>query len=108
MVNVCELLINAVTLNEPKMLTGSTQKGMWLDISLSIGNTRTVKPPAKRQDLNHSFVSYAKHVKPVSLPCEASEPQGTPLGMRAEDGGKSKSHSVMGRIGIEQKQYYPT
>jgi hypothetical protein len=68
MVNIRELLINTVMFEEPKMLTGSTQNGKWLDISVWDGNTRTTKPSVKRQDLNHSFVSYAEHDKPASLP----------------------------------------
>ena len=74
MVNKCELLINAVTAKEPKMLRGSPQNGKWLDISFAVGNTRTTKPSAKRQDLNRPFVSYVEHGKPVSLPPKASEP----------------------------------
>jgi len=41
-----------------------------------------------------------KHGKPVSLPEMASEPQGTPMGMRAEEIGKSERHPVMGWIWI--------
>jgi hypothetical protein len=68
MVNVGKLLINAVKNEEPKMLTGSAQKGIWLVISLVSGNTRTTKPSVKRQDLNHPYVSYTEHGKPASLP----------------------------------------
>jgi len=68
MVNTCKLPINAVTTKEPKMLIGSAQNGKWLDISFAVGNTRTTKPSAKRQDLNHSFVSYVEHGKPVFPP----------------------------------------
>jgi len=90
------------------MLTGSTQNGRWLDISFDDGDTRTIKPSAKRQDLNHSFVSYAEHGKPASPPQKASEPQGTPLEVQAADCGKSESHSVTEWIGIERKQHHPT
>ncbi len=68
MVNICKLLINAVNHKEPKMLTGSNPKGKWLDISVNVGNTRTIRPSANRQDLNHPFVSHAEHGKPVSPP----------------------------------------
>jgi hypothetical protein len=39
-----------------------------------------------------------KHGKPVFLPEMASEPQGTPVGMRAEEIGESECHPVIGWI----------
>ena len=68
MVNVRELLINAVIHKEPKMLTGSAQKGCgWLFPSV-LEIHGQIKPPVNRQDLNHSSVSYVEHGKPPSLP----------------------------------------
>jgi len=108
MVNIRELLINAVSCKEPKMLTGSAQKGCGWIFPCFLEIHGQIRPPANRQDLNHSFVSYAEHGKPASPPQKASEPQGTPLEVQAADCGKSESHSVAEWIGIERKQHHPT
>lgn len=63
-VNICELLINVVRSNEPKMLTGSAQKGRgWLAL-LQPGATWTSTPPANRQDLTRSCHSMRNTVSP--------------------------------------------
>lgn len=76
MVNESELLINVVSYDEPKMLTGSHQKGKWLGVGISLISTVDVTPPAKRQDLTHSGI-YAERDNLVTFPsgktsCEAS------------------------------------
>ena len=41
MANICEPLVNVVTLNRLKLLISLDQNGMQSDILVSIGNTRT-------------------------------------------------------------------
>lgn len=64
MVNESELLINAVNGNEPKMLTGLNQNGMWSRLRVTISLNVDVAPPAKRQDLTYSGI-YAERGNPV-------------------------------------------
>ena len=51
--NICELLINVVMLNKPKVLTGLDQKVRGMVRGLSIPSTHSRIPPAKRQALTH-------------------------------------------------------
>lgn len=67
MTNASELLINAVMIDKPKMLTGLNQKGMRSATPVSSWSTRIQGPPVNRQGLTH-LVNQVKHGKPVSLP----------------------------------------
>jgi hypothetical protein len=75
-----------------------------------------VEPPAERRDLTYADTC-TERGKPIGLPrpsteaqtekagrARESEPQGKPMGLWAEDGGKSESLPVMGRIGIELEE----
>lgn len=80
MVNQCELLINVVKPNVPKVL-GTTPKGMrWLFLFLG-RDTRTINLTADRQNLTRS-VTYVERGKPVNPPARESAPQGKPMGLR--------------------------
>jgi hypothetical protein len=63
-----------------------------------------VEPPAERRNLTYAGTC-TERGKPVDLPVvtaiRESEPQGEPMGLRVEDGGKSECLPVMGRIGVE-------
>jgi hypothetical protein len=63
-----------------------------------------VEPPAERRNLTYAGTG-TERGKPVGLPrvcCEReSEPQGEPMGLRVEDGGRSECLPVVGRIGVE-------
>jgi len=63
-----------------------------------------IEPPAERRNLTHTGTC-TERGKPVGLPAVAtaweSEPQGEPMGLRVEDGGRSECLSVTGRIGVE-------
>jgi hypothetical protein len=63
-----------------------------------------VEPPAERRNLTYAGIC-AERGKPVDLPVvtatRESEPQGEPMGLRVEDGGRSECLLVMGRIGVE-------
>jgi hypothetical protein len=63
-----------------------------------------VEPPAERRNLTYAGTC-AERGKPVDLPVvtatRESEPQGEPMGLRVEDGGRSECLPVMGRIGVE-------
>jgi len=63
-VNICELPINVVRSNEPKMLTGSAQKGRGRAASSIPGAARTEKPPANRQNLTRPCHSTRNTVNP--------------------------------------------
>lgn len=52
--NVSELLINTVSINKPKLLSGLNQNGVWLVISVRSGDTSSFTPPVKRQALTQS------------------------------------------------------
>jgi hypothetical protein len=59
------------------------------------------EPPAERQDLTHTGTC-TERGKPVGLPAiRESEPQGTLMGLRVWDGGRSECLPVMGGIGVE-------
>src|SRR2546423_5132070 len=52
MVNICELLINLVNHDKPKLLTGLSQKASGMGVSLHARYTRSINPPGDRQNLN--------------------------------------------------------
>jgi hypothetical protein len=52
MVNGCELLINLVIRNKPKLLIGLGQKASGMDVSFVHRYTRSKNPPGDRQNLN--------------------------------------------------------
>ena len=99
MVNTCELLINVVNWDKPKMLTGLGQNGKGSGMDAPNSSIANGEPPAERQNLTHT-VTCTERGKPVGLRKMESEPQGTRIGLRVWDGGKSKSLPVMGRIGV--------
>ena len=66
MSNKCEMLINVVKQNKPKMLKGLGQKVRGMDRVLYVHPTQSVIPPAERQALTHP-VKTAEHGKPNCL-----------------------------------------
>ena len=64
MVNTCESLINVVTENKPKMLTGLDQNGTWPSSDAHNSSDADDAPPAKRRDLTHSG-THEERGKPV-------------------------------------------
>ena len=101
MVNRCELLINVVNRDKPKMLTGLSQKGKGSGMDAPNSSITDKEPPAKRQDLTHTGTC-TERGKPVGLPdIRESEPQGALMGLRVWDGGGSECLPVMGGIGVE-------
>ena len=53
MVNICELLINVVNVNKPKMLSGLDQNGERIGIDIRASSITDATPPAERQNLTH-------------------------------------------------------
>ena len=108
MVNICELLINVVNCDKPKVLTGLSQNGKGSGMDAPNSSIADNAPPAERQNpslhsgqaLNHMGTCMERG-KPVGLPVKEGEPQGTLMGLRVEDGGKSQCLPVMGGIGVE-------
>jgi hypothetical protein len=109
MVNGSELLINVVTPNKPKVLTGLSQKGKWPGARAIKSLAADEVPPAERQDLTHSLVFTRNVVSPYPSRWE-SESQGEPIGVRVEDDGGSEGHLVMRWIGVTPRrgQHHPT
>ncbi len=68
MVNIRELLINAVTANRLKRLTSLPQKGTWSGSGAAHSPDADDAPPVERQHLRRSRGTCAKHGKPVFLP----------------------------------------
>ena len=66
-VNTCELSLNVVKIEEPKTLTGSTQKGKWPGTGAAFSPVMDEVPPAEREDLPHPVIQ-TEHGKPVILP----------------------------------------
>ena len=104
MVNKCELSINVVRSNKPKMLSGhkpgglsqkATERVQGLPTPLTWASGCSLPTlPADREDLNHP-VTQAEHGKPVSLPApivsgQVGRPQGQPTVVRVEENGKSE------------------
>jgi hypothetical protein len=91
MVNISELLINVVTCDKPKMLTGLSQNGKGSGMDAPNSSIADDAPPAERQNpslhsgqaLTHTGTG-TERGKPVgSLGfARESEPQGTLMGLR--------------------------
>ena len=64
--NICELLINVVIDDRPKMLIGLNQKVRGMDGPVRCCPTRSMIPPANRQTLTHC-VKLAEQGKPNYL-----------------------------------------
>lgn len=74
MLNTCELLINVVNWDKPKMLTGLGQNGKGSGMDAPNSSIADGEPPAMRQNLTHT-VTCTERGKPVGLPEKESEPQ---------------------------------
>jgi hypothetical protein len=54
MVNLCELLLNTVSIEVPKLLLGINQKVCGWSFRSRLGMRRYIQPPVKRQNLSQS------------------------------------------------------
>ena len=99
--NICELLINAVSDDRPKMLTGLDQKVRGMVETVRFCFTRSVTPPANRQVLTHR-IKLAEQGKPNHLHTDMeSDPQGEPIGEWVKEVGISECHFVMEWIRVQ-------
>lgn len=101
--NTCELLLNVVIFDRPKMLAGLDQKVRGMVGTFRCCSTRPAIPPANRQTLTHC-VKLAELGKPNHLhSCYlmGSEPRGKPTGGWVKEVGESEGRSVMGRIRVQ-------
>ncbi len=105
-VNPGEPLLNVVRRNKPKTLTGLSQKACGPAEEFPSLLSQTPAPPANRRDLPHARVCTRNVVSPSSSLGE-SGPQGTPMGWRVWEDGRSQRRSVMGRIGGEPSGNIP-
>jgi hypothetical protein len=99
MANRCELPINAVKANKPKMLRGLNQKVRDGHEGIQFPSSETTPSPANRQGPNPSRHTSGTW-KVRNSPNRESEPQGTPMELRIEEDGGSERSPVMGEIGI--------
>lgn len=63
-VNRCESLLNVVTANKPKGLTGLNQNGKWSGVGAIKSPTVDAAPPAERRDLPQSWYLLGNVVSP--------------------------------------------
>lgn len=106
-VNRCESALNPVSCDVPKMLSGTGQNGMWVRLRACHSRSEDIEPTGEKPAPNLPLSLTQNTVSPNPCPCWASEPQGTPLGMRVWDVGKSECRAVIARIGIEGNQHHP-
>jgi hypothetical protein len=66
MVNPGEVLLKAVSLNKPKMLTGLNQKGTWSGTGAQFSPVTDVAPPADKHDLTPGSIAKMNEVTPLS------------------------------------------
>ncbi len=98
--NICELFLNVVIFDRPKMLIGLSQKARGRDKTLCFCFTRSLIPSADRQTLTH-HVESVEHGKPNYLHLSMeSEPQGELIGKWVKEVGESECSSVMGLIPV--------
>ena len=87
MVNTCELLINVVNGNKPKVLTSPKRtnrlgpKGKWPGVRVSSSLTADDAPPANRRNPSASLRTGSNPFDGLSV--ERGKPVGLPLGKRA-------------------------
>src|SRR5262249_49668082 len=96
--NIREVLIKTVKFVEPKLLSGSGQKarGPVRGLSVPRRRRRATGREARPNPLGYERGTWETR----SLPARESEPQGEPMGLRAEEEGGSESRPVMGRRGV--------
>lgn len=107
-VNRCESALNPVSCNVPKMLSGTNQNGVWVGLRACHSRSEDFGPTGEKPAPNLPLSLMRNTISPYPCPSLASEPQGTPLGMRVWDVGKSECRVVTTRIGIEGNQHHPT
>ncbi len=104
MVSICELSINTVKTDQPKMLTGWSQKALWRVQGLEHLLSWAATPPVNRENLT-PVVAHTEHGKPVCFLSlfgegEESQAQARSMGMRVKDAGESECCSVIERIRV--------
>ena len=62
------MLIKAVMLDKPKMLSGLNQNGMWSGTGADRSPVVDVAPPAERHDLTPGSIAEMNEVTPLSSP----------------------------------------
>ena len=102
MVNISEPTINLVNWTMPKMLTGMNQKVRERVFGWVQFQSKDDSSPGDSRHLTFQLSLMRNMVSPYSRPSGQSEPQGTPMGMRVWDAGKSECRAVIVRIGVEE------
>jgi RNA-directed DNA polymerase len=99
--SVCEILLNVVTANKPKMLTG-LPKGN----GVSTGGPRSpvvnVEAPGGKGWTSPTLAWKRTRASPYLSRHRESDPQGKPTEVWVQERGKSEGPSVMEGIGVEQ------
>jgi hypothetical protein len=92
MVNRCEPSLNVVIPNKPKMLTGLNQKVRSTVWSLILAPSWAYKATGEQRAPKPSLSFTRNTVSPYRSSPEVGTPQGEPMAVRVEEGGKSECH----------------
>jgi hypothetical protein len=98
MLKTTEPLINAVNDNEPKMLTGSTQKGTWPGTGALHSPFAEHKATGGQAGAKRSIGTSAEHGKPVALPLWGRKAVRPTVALRVKEAGKSEGRAAAARI----------
>jgi hypothetical protein len=98
MLKVTEPLINVVNDNEPKMLVGSTQKGMWPGTGALRSPIADRTATGEQAGAKRSVGTSAEHGKPVTLLIRGRKAARPTAALRAEEAGESERRAAMAWI----------
>lgn len=98
MLKITEPPINVVNYNEPKMLTGSTQKGTWPGTGAPLSPYAEHKAIGEEAGAKRFIGTIAQHGKPAALLDRGRNAVRPTMALRVEEAGKSEGRAVMARI----------
>lgn len=102
-VNVSEPMINLVNWQHAKDADRHEPKGTWSGLWMGLVPEQGQQPPpGDSRHLTFQLSFMRNMVSPYSRPLGQSEPQGTPMGVRVWDAGKSECRAVIAWIGVER------
>jgi hypothetical protein len=105
-VNRCESALNPVSCDVPKMLSGTSQNGVWVGLRACHSRSEGFGPTGEKPAPNLPSARTQNTISPYLRPNWAGEPQGTLLEVRVWDVGKSERRVVTTRIGVEGNQHH--
>jgi hypothetical protein len=99
MVNICELMINSVIVDKPKMLTGLNQKVRGRYVRCPLGH-QGQSTTGKKSEPNPFVLLMQNKVNPLSRPQEQVNRKEDRWDSGQRKDGKSEGFPVMGGIGV--------